>query len=77
MLARPSGPVTLTSDNGIVDLTPHFAHAFEKGWREMVITEACAGTLGESITFATETDISFRIAEVSRAELPEGAECSF
>ena len=77
VLERPSGPVTLTIGEGIVDLTPHFAHAFEKGWREMVITEACAGALAESITFATEADISFRIAEISRAELPEGAECSF
>ncbi|MWV29037.1 glycoside hydrolase family 3 protein [Aurantiacibacter rhizosphaerae] len=77
VMARPSGPVTLTTGDGVIDLTSHFAHAFEKGWREMVITEACAGSLGESITFATEADIAFRIAEVSRTDLPEDTECSF
>ncbi len=78
VLARPTGPVTLMlGEDGTVDLTPHFAHAFEKGWREMVITQACAGSLGQTITFATESDIAFRIAEITREDLPEGTECSF
>ncbi|RIV85899.1 glycoside hydrolase family 3 protein [Aurantiacibacter zhengii] len=77
VLGRPSAPVTLSTGGTTVDLTPHFAHAVEKGWREMVITEECAGTLGESITFATEGNISFRIAEVARTDLPEGTGCSF
>lgn len=78
VLGRPSEPVTLRLGDGAeVDLTPHFAHAFEKGWREMVITEACAGSLGDTITFMTEGDISFRIAEITREDLPADAECSF
>jgi len=78
VLARPGAPVTLrTGNGGAVDLTPHFTHAFEKGWRDMVITEACAGSLDESITFATRGAITFRIAEVSRTDLPADAECSF
>ncbi len=78
VLARPSAPVTLTlGEDGEVDLTPHFAHAFEKGWREMVITEDCAGALGDTITFSTDGDIAFRLAEVVREDVPPGTECSF
>lgn len=78
VLARPAAPVTLTlGEDGEVDLTPHFAHAFEKGWREMVITEDCAGTLGDTITFSTDGDIAFRLAEVVREDVPPGTECSF
>ncbi len=78
VLGRPGAPVTLTTgDGGTVDLTPHFAHAFEKGFREMVITPACAGDLGDSITFSTQGDIRFRISSITREELAEGAECSF
>nr|WP_305956734.1 glycoside hydrolase family 3 protein [Aurantiacibacter sp. 219JJ12-13]MDP5260029.1 glycoside hydrolase family 3 N-terminal domain-containing protein [Aurantiacibacter sp. 219JJ12-13] len=75
---RPMGPITLaTGDAGAVDLTPHFDHALGKGWREMVITADCVGELGDTITFATEADITFRIAQITREELPEGAECTF
>ncbi len=78
VLARPTAPVTLyLGETGEVDLTPHFAHAFEKGWREMVITPACAGSLAQSISFATEGTISFRIVEIAREALPEGTACTF
>ncbi|WP_338242912.1 glycoside hydrolase family 3 protein [Aurantiacibacter hainanensis] len=78
VLDRPSGPVTLRiGDSGLVDLTPHFDHAAGKGWREMVITQECAGSLGDSITFATEADLTFRIAEIAREDLPEGTGCAF
>ena len=78
VLARPNAPVTLMpGDGNTVDLTPDFAHAFEKSWREMVITQACAGDLGQTITFATEGDIAFRIASIVREDLPKGTECSF
>jgi len=78
VLGRPGAPVSVQAGTaGEIDLTSHFAHAFEKGWREMVITDACAGNLGNAITFATEGDISFRIAEVVREDLPEGTQCSF
>ncbi|QZH76546.1 MAG: glycoside hydrolase family 3 C-terminal domain-containing protein [Erythrobacter sp.] len=78
VVTRPTAPVSLrVGSASTIDLTPHFAHAFEKGFREMVITEACAPGLGQSITFATQGEVRFRIAEIRREELPQGTACSF
>jgi beta-glucosidase len=79
---RPTAPMTLLvgdrgSEPSSIDITQHFAHAFEKGWREMVVTEACAPRIGSGIGFQTEGEITFRIASVQRDDLPEGTECSF
>ena len=78
VLNRPQAPVTVQAGSaGAIDITTQFAHAEGKGFREMVITDACAGTLGDTITFATEGDITFRVSSVVREELPEGTECTF
>ncbi len=80
---RPTGTVTLgfaqMGDAGaMIDITQQMAHAAEKGWREMIITEACAGDLtGRGLAFLSEADFTFRIAEVTRVEAAEGTECSF
>jgi beta-glucosidase len=82
VVTRPDAPVSLLvgdrgAETSVIDVTPHFAHAFDKGWRQMVITEDCAPGLGREIQFSTEGDIIFRIASVRRENLPEGTECSF
>ena len=81
VLGRPTGPVSLTVANGdqttTIDVTREFQHAGDKGWREMVVTEACAATLGNRIEFATGSKLTFGIATVSREDLPEGTECTF
>lgn len=80
---RPTAEITLslTDMSGAgtaIDLTQQMAHASEKGWREMIITEACAGDLtGRGLAFSSEAEFTFRIAEVSRVEVAEGTECSF
>ncbi|MHA7818136.1 MAG: glycoside hydrolase family 3 protein [Erythrobacter sp.] len=80
---RPTGTVTLSavqeSDVGAqLDLSQQMAHASEKGWREMIITQACVGDLtGRGLAFSSQVDFTIRIAEVSRVEVAEGAECSF
>lgn len=80
---RPGAPVTLRvgpasgDDGATIDLTTHFAHAEGKGWREMVITAACAPGLGQQIAFETQGDITFRISDVQREQLPEGTPCAF
>jgi len=80
---RPTGSITLNfssfDDAGAaIDLTQQMAHAAEKGWREMLITEACAGDLtGRGLAFTSGADFTFRIAEVTRVEAAEGTECSF
>ncbi len=78
VVTRPTAPVTLrVGDDALVDLTDHFALALGKGWREMLITEACAPGLGNRIRFETEGDITFRISSITREDVAEGTACSF
>lgn len=81
VVGRPVEPVTLIVGNGDqvtkLDVSREFQHAGDKGWREMIVTSACAATLGERIEFASEGELTFGIASVSREELPEGTECAF
>ena len=78
VVTRPTAPVALrVGDDALVDLTDHFALALGKGWREMLITEACAPGLGNRIRFETEGDITFRISSITREDVAEGTACSF
>ena len=78
VVTRPTAPIVLrVGEDAMVDLTSHFAIAQGKGWREMLITEACAPGLGKRIRFETEGDVSFRISSVTREDVPEGTACSF
>lgn len=81
VLTRPAGAIVLRVGTGegaaLVDLTAHFAHAQGKGWREMVITPACAAGLGTRIAFETDSDVIFRISQVRREPSPEGTPCAF
>ena len=80
---RPAGKVTLSfasigEDGRTIDITQEMAHAAEKGWREMTITDACAGDLeGRGLMFASAAAFTIRIAEVTRVEVAEGTQCSF
>ena len=83
VVTRPSAPIMLRLFNeeggepgSAIDLTRHFAHGWQKGWREMLITESCAPGLGKSIAFDTEGDITFRISSVRREQVPEGTACT-
>ncbi|WAT17558.1 glycoside hydrolase family 3 C-terminal domain-containing protein [Aurantiacibacter sp. MUD11] len=79
--SRPTAPVRLTVGTGgdatTLDVTRRFEHAAGKGWREMVITEECAPGLGDRIEFATQGNLLWGIASVTREEVPEGTECTF
>lgn len=78
VMTRPAAPVSLrVGDKAVVDLTDKFALAEGKGWREMVITEACAPGLGSRIRFDTKGPLTFRIASVRREKLPAGTPCAF
>ena len=78
VVTRPTAPIRLrVGKDAVVDLTQHFAVAEGKGWREMLVTEACAAGLGDRIRFETEGDITFRIASVVREDVAEGTDCSF
>ena len=82
VVTRPTAAITLQtrSDGGAsstVDLRRRFENAQGKGFREMVITSDCAPNLGDTMTFVSQGEITFRIAEIRREDLPEGTECSF
>ena len=78
VVSRPAAPVALrVGEDAVVNLTDHFALALGKGWREMLITDACAPGLGNRIRFETEGDITFRISSITREDVAEGTPCSF
>lgn len=78
---RPTASVTLhvgeEARSTSVDLTSHFAHAQGKGWREMLITDACAPGLGARIAFTTQADVTFRISRIRREQVPAETPCAF
>lgn len=80
---RPTGTITLKIATfgdvaNTIDITQNMAHAAEKGFREMIITEACAGDLSDrGLRFTSSAAFTWRIAEVSRVEVAEGTQCSF
>ena len=78
VVTRPAAPVALrVGEDAVVNLTDHFALALGKGWREMLITDACAPGLDNRIRFETEGDITFRISSITREDVAEGTPCSF
>jgi beta-glucosidase len=75
--AQPEKRITLTVGTNTIDVTRQLALSAGKGWREMVITEACAPGLGRSIAITSEGPLTIQIASVARVVMPEGADCSF
>jgi beta-glucosidase len=76
--ARPSAPVTVTAGGKAFDITQAMAVAEGKGWREMVLTGACLGQAGESLTFASKGAFVLQISEITREEgATTSTECSF
>lgn len=74
---QPEGKVTLKVGANTIDVTRQLALSAGKGWREMIVTEACAPGLGKGIAFSTSAALTIQIAEVRRTVMPAGADCSF
>ncbi|WP_435417986.1 glycoside hydrolase family 3 N-terminal domain-containing protein [Parerythrobacter aurantius] len=73
----PAGPVTLRVGTNLVDITRQLELGAGKGWREMVISDACAPGLGDTLVLQSAAPLVIRVARVERQALPAGAECSF
>lgn len=73
----PTAPVTLTIGGKTIDVTAGLVTSAGKGWREMVITGACAPTNANSIALTSVKPLVLRIARIVRQEASAGAECSF
>jgi beta-glucosidase len=74
---RPQGAVMVTAGGPPLDITQDLAVAAGKGWREMVLTGACLGKLGDRLTFAANAAVTIEISEIAREDSAEATECSF
>ncbi|MEL6956193.1 MAG: glycoside hydrolase family 3 C-terminal domain-containing protein, partial [Pseudomonadota bacterium] len=74
---RPAGKVSLGSGGSTLDVTPQMAVAAGKGWREMVLTDACLPGLASTWSLGSDAAFTIRIDSISREETAAGAECSF
>jgi len=74
---QPGAPVKLTLGKTTLDITRQLALSAGKGWREMIITDACAPGLGQSLAITSSGPLKLQIAAVSRQAMPDGADCSF
>ena len=75
--ARPNAPVTVTAGGKAFDIMQGLAVAEGKGWREMVLSPACLGAAGGSLTFASAAAFTLQISDITRDDAAAGAECSF
>lgn len=73
----PAGPVTLTLGGRVIDVTAALRASAGKGWRQMVITAACAPADARSLTITSAAPLTLRLARIARQEMPAGVECSF
>ena len=73
----PSAPVTLTVGGKPIDVTAGLTTSAGKGWREMVVTGACAPTSGNTLSLTSAAPLVLRIARIARQDIPANVECSF
>ena len=74
---QPQAPVKMTLGKTTLDVTRQLALSAGKGWREMIITDACAPGLGQSLAITSSGSMKLQIAAISRQAMPAGADCSF
>lgn len=75
--ARPNAAVTAMAGGKALDITQGLTVAEGKGWREMVLTSACLGETGRSLTFASQGAFAIQISEITRDDSAAATECSF
>lgn len=73
----PTAPVTLTIGGKSIDVTAGLVTSAGKGWREMVVTGACAPTDSASLAVTSAGPLVLRIARIARQDMPPDVECSF
>ncbi|WP_260483919.1 glycoside hydrolase family 3 protein [Sphingomicrobium flavum] len=73
----PADSVYLTVGDNEIDIATQLSLSAGKGWREMVITDACAPGLGDGLTLRSAAPLSMKISSVVRQEMPAGTDCSF
>ncbi|MEO0907894.1 MAG: glycoside hydrolase family 3 N-terminal domain-containing protein [Pseudomonadota bacterium] len=74
---RPEAPVTLTAGGDTLDITGAMQVAQGKGWREMVLSAACLGETGDTLTFASQAPFTLNISAITRDQSAATTACSF
>ena len=75
---RPSAAVYLkVGASEPLDVTQQLSVAEGKGYREMILTDACMADLGPSLTITSQGPFKINIGSVVREEFAEGTDCSF
>ena len=74
---RPAGPVALASNGSSLDVTQQLSVAEGKGWREMVITEACLSGLTNALTIRSDAPFAIQVSAIAREDVADGTECTF
>ena len=77
VISRPSGAVTVTANGKPLDITQGMVVAEGKGWREMVLSQACLGETGGQLSFASKARFAFEIGAITRDQSAAQTECSF
>ena len=73
----PTAPVTLTTGGKAIDITAGLTTSAGKGWREMVVTSACAPGNGRTLSITSAGSLTLRIARIARQDIPASIDCSF
>ena len=75
---RPSAAVYLkVGASEPLDVTQELSVAEGKGYREMILTDACMADLGPSLTITSQGPFKMNIGTVVREEFAQGTDCSF
>lgn len=77
LATAPTAPVTVSTGGKALDVTAGLTNSAGKGWREMIITGACAPGNGRSLAITSAAPLTLRIARIARQDIPVGVECSF
>lgn len=74
---RPAGNVIIGSGDQTFDATAELSVAAGKGWRELVLTEACLPELGNTLSIASDGALTLHVHTIVREDLGDAVECSF
>ncbi|NJC06444.1 beta-glucosidase [Sphingomonas kaistensis] len=77
LATAPTAPVTLNTGGKALDITAGLTTSAGKGWRELIVTGACAPATGRTLSITSAGPLTLRIARIARQDVPAGVDCSF
>jgi beta-glucosidase len=74
---RPTQSVHLLIGDSEMDITQELSIAAGKGWREMVLTDACLAGKGDQLVIRSDGPLTLQLSTIVQQEMGEGTDCSF